>query len=89
MDIKRLEGEKESLEGEKRAEEWCMVEKMVEWRRAVLAAPSPEAGPSRATLRRPERSTTEASCRLGIFIPGNNCAWCIMQESLCLWELTG
>ena len=60
-----------------------MVEKVVERRRVVLAAPSPEAGLSRAPPRQPERSLKGADCGPGMIILEKNC----VHGSLCLWEL--
>ena len=61
------------------------VERAAEWRRVVLAAPSPpKAGPSRAPLGQPERSVRGVDHEPGIVIPEKNCAWCIARQMLCL-----
>ena len=64
-------------------------ERVVEWRRAALAASLPEAGPSQAPPQKPERTTKGADQGPGIIIPEKNCAHCIVQETLCRWDLEG
>ena len=66
-EIKWLEGVKKQLEEEKRVEEQHVAELRseegaVEWRRVALAAPSPEAGPSRVSPWQPKWIAKGANC---------------------------
>ena len=71
---------------QQRAVALCGSERAAEQRQAALAASLPDAGPSRAPPQKPERTTKGADCGPGIVIPEKNCAWCITQELLCLWD---
>ena len=93
-ELERLTQEKERLEEEKRAEQQhtatlCGSERVVEQRRAALAASPPEAGPSRAPPQELERTTKGADQGPGIIIPEKNCMRCVAQEMLCQWYLEG
>ena len=55
----------------------------------ALAASLPEAGPSQAPPQKPERTTKGADQGPGIIIPEKNCVRCIVQETLCWWDLEG
>ena len=79
------EVEVERLEEEKRTEQRCVA---MLWG-SERAASLPEAGPSRAPPQKPERTMKGAHRGPGIIIPSKNCAWCIAQESLCLWDPEG
>ena len=48
-----------------------------------------EAGPSRAPPQKPKRTAKGANHAPGIVIPKKYCAWCVMWESLCQWDLDG
>ena len=64
-------------------------ERVVEWRRAALAASLPEAGPSQAPPQKPERTVKGVDQGPGIIILEKNCVHCVMQETLCWWDPEG
>ena len=55
----------------------------------ALAALPPEAGPSQAPPRKPERTVKGAHWGPGIVIPEKSCTWCVALESLCWWDPEG
>ena len=63
--------------------------KVREGGRVALVALLPEAGLSRAPPQKPKRTAKGADHGPGVVIPEKNCTWCIMWESLCLWDLDG
>ena len=94
VEVERLTWEKEKLEEEKRMEQQHVAtlrgsEKAVERRQAALVALLPEAGPSWAPPQKLEWTAKGAHRGLGIVIPEKNCMWCVVWESLCLWDPEG